>query len=226
MHPADGGDALLERVVAAGLRRDRRRLGHAVADRHLRHVHLGLHSFHHLDRTRRAGHDSRPQGRKVDRLERRLGELGDEHRRHAVQGGAALRLDRLECRAWLERLAWDDDAGAVGDDREVGEHHAEAVVERHRDANAVRGRVAERLADEEAVVEDVVVRQRRALREPRRSRRVLDVDRLVELELALARTQVLDRRERCRAARPTRRRVRRCAAASRCPRAARGSRRL
>ena len=41
-------------------------------------------------------------------------------------------------------------------------------------------RVADHLADEEPVVEDVVVRERRALREARRAGRVLDVDRVVE----------------------------------------------
>ena len=69
---------------------------------------------------------------------------------------------------------------------EVPDHHAEAVVERHRHADAVVLRVAERLADEVAVVEDVVVRERGALGEAGRARRVLDVDRVVELERRLA----------------------------------------
>ena len=42
--------------------------------------------------------------------------------------------------------------------------------------------VAAALADEEAVVQDVVVAERRALREARRAARVLDVDRVVEVE--------------------------------------------
>ena len=40
---------------------------------------------------------------------------------------------------------------------EVAHHHAEAVVERHRDADPVGLGVAAQLADEVAVVEDVVV---------------------------------------------------------------------
>src|SRR3954454_24622970 len=47
----------------------------------------------------------------------------------------------------------------------VPHDHAEAVVEGHGDTDAVLLGVADQLADEEAVVEDVVVRERRALGE-------------------------------------------------------------
>ena len=49
--------------------------------------------------------------------------------------------------------------------------------------------VAAALADEVAVVEDVVVDERRALGEAGRAARVLDVDRVVELELGGALAQ-------------------------------------
>jgi hypothetical protein len=52
------------------------------------------------------------------------------------------------------------------------------VIEGHRDADAVLLGVAAGLADEEAVVEDVAVRERRALGEARGAARVLDVDRI------------------------------------------------
>ena len=83
----------------------------------------------------------------------------------------------------LEGGRRDDHAGAVGDGAEVAHDHAEAVVEGHRDADAVLLGVAAELADEEAVVEDVVVRERRALGRAGGAARVLDVDRLVEVEL-------------------------------------------
>jgi hypothetical protein len=60
------------------------------------------------------------------------------------------------------------------------------VVVRHRDADAVGLGVAAALADEEPVVEDVVVAERGALREARGPARVLDVDRVVELGRGLA----------------------------------------
>ena len=62
---------------------------------------------------------------------------------------------------------------------EVPHRHAEAVVKGHGDAHAVGVGVAAELADEEPVVQDVVVAERGALREARRPRRVLDVDRVV-----------------------------------------------
>ena len=69
---------------------------------------------------------------------------------------------------------------------EVAHHHAEAVVERHRHADPVIGGVAAARADEVAVVEDVVVRQRRALGEASGAAGVLDVDRVVEGQARLA----------------------------------------
>ena len=63
--------------------------------------------------------------------------LGDEHRRHAVERGAALGLDRLERGERVEPLARIDHRGAVRQAAEIAEHHAEAMIERHRDAHPV-----------------------------------------------------------------------------------------
>jgi hypothetical protein len=79
----------------------------------------------------------------------------------------------------------------VGGARQVAEHHPEAVVEGHGDADPVVGGVGAGLADEVAVVEDVVVREGGALGEPGGAARVLDVDRVVEGELALAPSEVV-----------------------------------
>ena len=70
-----------------------------------------------------------------------------------------------------------DHGRAVGDAGEVAQHHAEAVVERHGDAQPVVSVSRMRLADEEAVVEDVVVGQRGALGSAGGAAGELDVDR-------------------------------------------------
>jgi hypothetical protein len=71
----------------------------------------------------------------------------------------------------------------VGEGAEVAHDHAEAVVEGHGQARHVALGDVDELGDEEAVVEDVVVRERRALGEAGRPARVLDVDRVVEGQL-------------------------------------------
>ncbi len=58
--------------------------------------------------------------------------------------------------------------------------HPEAVIQRHRYAHPVLFRVRDPLADEESVVEDVVVRKGCTLREAGRSRGVLNVDGVIE----------------------------------------------
>ena len=71
----------------------------------------------------------------------------------------------------------------MGDAGEIAEHHAEAVIERHRNADAVAISQALRLADEIAVVEDIVMGQRRAFSRAGGAAGELDVDRIVELQL-------------------------------------------
>ena len=122
---------------SADLRRDRRGLGHAVADGHLGDVHAVEHLLHDLDGAGRAGHDAGAQRRQIEGGEARVIELGDEHRRHAVERGAALGGDGLEHALGVERLVGDDHGGAEGDAGEVAHDHAEAVIEGHRDADAI-----------------------------------------------------------------------------------------
>ena len=179
---ADGGHAAVDGVVGAALEAHRRGLGHAVGDGHLGHVHLADHPLHDLDRARAAGHDACAQAGEIEVGKARMIERGDEHRRHAIEAGAFLLRHRLQHRQRLEGLGRVDHGGAVGEAAEVAHHHAEAVVQRHRDAHAVARHQLDRLADEEAVVEDVVVRQRRALGVAGGAGGELDVDRVVELQ--------------------------------------------
>src|SRR5579859_4144192 len=70
----------------------------------------------------------------------------------------------------------------MGDAAKVAHHHAEAMIERHRNAQPLAGLQAYGFADEVAVVEDVMVRERSALRKTCRTAGELDVDGLVELQ--------------------------------------------
>ena len=124
-----------------GLGGDRGGLGHAVADRHLGHAHPVDDLLHHLDRAGRARHDAGSQAAQVEPLEAVDRELGDEHRRDAVERGAALLLDRFQGLDRVEARGGDDHRGAVGGRRQVPHHHAEAVIEGDRDADLVLGRV-------------------------------------------------------------------------------------
>ena len=98
-------DAALERIVDARSGADRARLGHAVGDGDFAHVHVGDAALHHLDRAGRARHDAGAQRRQIEARELRMVELGDEHGRHAVKRGAALRRDGLERRQRIETFA-------------------------------------------------------------------------------------------------------------------------
>ena len=116
-------------------------------------------------------------------LEFRMIELRDEHGRHAMQRRAALLGYGLQRGERIKTFAGKHHAGAVRQRGEIAEHHAEAVVERHRNAQPILGGEPHRFADEEAVVENIVVRQRRALGKAGGAGGELDIDRLVELQL-------------------------------------------
>ena len=114
----------------------------------------------------------------------------DEHRRHAVDRRAAFIVDRAQRGFSLEGDGGHDHRRPVRDGSQIAHHAPEAVVERHRHANPIRRGEPQRLANEESVVQDVVMRQRRAFRRSGRARRVLNVRRIVELQLRLAVPQV------------------------------------
>jgi len=114
-----------------------------------------------------------------------MAELGDEHGGDAVKRGAALGRHRLERGQGLEALGGIDHRRAMRDAGEVAQHHAEAVIERHRDADTILLGELQGFADEKAVVEDVVMGQGRALGRAGGAAGELDVDRVVELQLVL-----------------------------------------
>src|SRR5208337_4078435 len=73
----------------------------------------------------------------------------------------------------------------MGDAGEIAQHHAETVIERDRNADEIPLAEALSLPDEIAIVEDIVVRQRRSFWSARRAAGELDVDGIVELQLLL-----------------------------------------
>ena len=80
----------------------------------------------------------------------------------------------------------------MGEAGEIAHHHAEAVVEGHGDTEPVALPQADGAADEEAVVEDVPVRQRRALGQARGAAGELDVDRIAGRQGRAGGRQALD----------------------------------
>ena len=85
-------------------------------------------------------------------------ELGNEHCRHAVERGAAFFLNRSQAGLGVERLRRENKGAAVRQRCQTSHHTTEAMVERHRQADTIIGSVLKLFADEEAIVQDIVVR--------------------------------------------------------------------
>ncbi len=112
----------------------------------------------------------------------RILQLRDEHGRHPVDGGATFRLHPLQYRSGVEMLAGDHQTGPHRDTQQVGQHHAEAVIEGHRYTKPVLLAEVHGLGAEPGIVEQIVVGQQHRLGEAGGARGVLDIDRIVPVE--------------------------------------------
>jgi hypothetical protein len=91
-------------------------------------------------------------------------ELSDEHGGHTVNRCAVMRFYCLQRCFRIECFRRDHDRGAVSHRRQIGHDTAEAMVKRHLGADAIRFGVVQDFTDEETVVQDVVMRERRTFR--------------------------------------------------------------
>ena len=111
------------------------------------------------------------------------------HRRNAVCSRAFLLLDRRHHLHGIELLQ-EDHRRAMVDAAHHAEYATETVEKRHGNAHAVAAGEVLARADPEAIVADVAVRQLHALREARRSARVLHVHDVVDIHRRLPRKVV------------------------------------
>ena len=110
-----------------------------------------------------------------------MGQHGDEHGGHAVEGRDVLVIDALEGGLRGE-VRNGQNGAAVGHGSRHGEDHAEAVEHGHLDHHAVRRGQVHAVADGLAVVDDVVVGQHDAFREPGGTGGVLHVADVVDVD--------------------------------------------
>ena len=145
-------------------------------------MHLVDDPLHHLDGAARPGHDAGAQRRQVVPRPPRLLEHRDEHRGNPVDRGAAGFGHCPQGLRRIEAFAGKHHRRALGHAAERAHHHAEAVIQRHRNAQPIVLGEPDTAGDEAGVVDDVVVGQRRALRRAGGVGGELDVDRIVGAE--------------------------------------------
>ena len=151
-----GGAAQLEGIVRAAHGHAGAALGLAVGDGQLGEVHLARHVAHGLDGAGAAGHNARAQAAEIEAVELRVLEHADEHRGHAVHGGAARILQNLHL-AQRVVVVHEHDGGAVRQAAHHAQHAAEAVEQGHYDQQPVLLGQLHAVAQELAVVGDVVM---------------------------------------------------------------------
>src|SRR5881628_1360464 len=87
-----------------------------------------------------------------------------EHRRDSVKSCALLLRHCFESSQGVKIWSRYDSGGGFQDCCHVAHHHSEAMVERHRYANAIARCDPHALGHEQCVVDDVVMAQDRSLR--------------------------------------------------------------
>ena len=189
VHAPDRTDAHVDRVIGRGLATDRAGFGHAIADGDLVHAEPGHHFAHRGQRAGRSGHDPCAQCAGFRLCQRGMIEHADEHGRHAIQRGAAFRLDRIQYRPGIEPVRRIDQRRTAGNCGKVAHHHAETMVQWHRHANPVCRRQVLGPPDEIAVVEDIAMAQRGAFRQAGGAAGELDIHRIVGAQRRAGRIQ-------------------------------------
>ena len=106
-------------------------------------------------------------------------ELGDVHRRHAIDRRAALGGDRRQRGARVERRGRHDHRRTVDAAHHAAQHAAEAMVKRHRHADPVGCGIPQTLAGVKRVQKHVAMREHRPFGQSGRARGELDVVHVV-----------------------------------------------
>ncbi len=107
----------------------------------------------------------------------------NEHGRHPMQAGTFLVFDCLQCQQRIEAVIGDHHTRAVRHTGQIAQNHAEAVIERNRNTQPVLFTEPHRLANEETIIEDVVMSERRTFWAACGATGELDVDGIVKLQL-------------------------------------------
>ena len=97
-------------------------------------MHVRLYLLHDFDGAGRAGHHAGSQSGQIEVAEVLQAELGYEHGGHSVQGGAAFGLNGRKDGCRLEGLAGENHRRAVREAAKDAHDHAEAVIQRDRNA--------------------------------------------------------------------------------------------
>src|ERR1700688_376447 len=105
----------------------------------------------------------------------------NEHGGYPVEVGAALFLDGTQYLERVECLAGVHHGGGVCETGEISHHHAEAMIQRDREADADCRADAGGLPDVQPVIQQVVVGECYSLRKPGRTAGELNVARIVAL---------------------------------------------
>ncbi|MNU50151.1 hypothetical protein D3C71_391110 [compost metagenome] len=156
-------------------------------------MHFADDATHHFDRARRTRHDPGAQARQIEFGTLRLIEHGDEHGRYAIERSGFFFGDGAEGQQRVEGIVGVNHGAAMGDATQIAHDHAEAVIQRHRDHQAISGGQAEAFTHHVTVVENVVVTEGRALGETGGTGGVLNVHRLIEMQAVLTFAQLFAR---------------------------------
>src|SRR5262249_840688 len=139
-------------------------------------------ALHHLNRTRCSSHDSSAQTAEIETVKIRVVQLSNKHGRNAMKRRATLIRDRFENCQRIEGFGWVDHRGAMRYACQIAQHHTEAVIQRHGNAQSILMPEPHSLAYEEPIVQDIMVGQGCTFGIACRTAGELNVDWIIELK--------------------------------------------
>src|SRR2546423_9504771 len=112
-------------------------------------------------------------------------QFSNKHRGDAVQCSAAFAGYGFERMCGAEVRRGQYHGRAMADTSQISKHHPETMVERNGNTEPVLMSKPHALGDPKAIVKNIVMGERRALRKSGRPRGILNVDSVVEIQAGL-----------------------------------------
>src|SRR6266403_2824782 len=113
-------------------------------------------------------------------------QFSDEHRWHSIKRRATFLRNRFEGLQRTEMRCGKNHCRTMCHTSKVSDDHAEAMIKWHRNANPVMACEAQPFSNTVSVVQNIMVREHRALGKTGRARGVVDVDNLSKVQSGLA----------------------------------------
>ena len=166
-------------------------LGHSVCNFNLGHIHLFIDLVHCVYWARRPCHNPSAQSLQIIFRKVRKGQFRYKHSRYTIKSRCIFFLHSVKHSLGLESFARINCASPVSETSKICHYHAKTVIKRHGDHQSVAFVKIHRLSNKVAIIQNIMMAQRRAFRKAGRAARVLNIYWIIHILIFKSRDEQL-----------------------------------